>query len=1215
LKIGVYFKDCSTQDVRHEINISREELAVISSDDLGDIDIFIENFAGFDVSSNNSELLYFKKKIEKVRSHLEELVWSKLGDDYKNERNTTYDLDVVSEDLSAFEFPWELLETGYHSVRRVTRTVAISQDQNLKQEPMPLRLLLVVSRPYREDDVPYHLVAEAAYETFSQFDRNESRLHVLVAASFSEVCDVLASAHALGEAYTLVHFDGHGVHEKRTKGVLLGEDIRTQSGLIFEGVEGTPELIAANQIVRVLLQYDCQLAVFSACRSGRTLAPKLVSMGLPQAVSMTHNVLATATPRFFSVFYQNLLQGTNASIASSIARKKLADEAEFSNQWFILVTYGNLYSDGVSFLPQQKARQGTTKSIGCPTNSVEVCFAIDRAISQGPKLAIIQTLLGQGVDEIASDFMNWKNSTSFKGEKWQGLIFCEGEDASSFLAGAEIDGKSNLVIDATSASVAEGLALEEALANYGDESTKSLMFTSSIRPAAASSAIQIVLPEAPKEEGFWRLLMAADKLGHGMNIELLLMLEICGNDQELLNRFIEGPLDGDMFLETRMAFCSELSHCPKIEKAISADLQQTHRRLHEAKSDITKIIDAARYHGSIISARSAHVILGMQEAQNGELNPETFGELQLGLEELARVGLAQPVTGELFRVHPTLRLISKADTIPYPVLEKGWVIFSSLINGMSENISHAVAQEYYRSFAPLFALFTANALEGRRFESAQVLSFAFTPQYGLSDGDYFFPPLKEQLMRHVPDALKSLQPNELSSLYVLCRRLGIDGELGELSEDETGLLSGAIFGDASPRYKGEFLKSLEHLVLSGNAVLAISNLRERLEQVAKQDRSEEAQEFLLSAEGAFAECGPAIKSEYKEILSSVLFNCSDYEGADSESADAIVLARSINRRDLEVRPLVIRSWISYFRLARDEAEMYLAEARQIADETNYRVEDVLDDIQYLQAKIELVTDRIEIACSRFSGLISKGSEAAAALGFDGCLDVLRATASDSTVVDEAWFRKLLQLVDGAEVSDFVSLSYAISRKLKQAAASEKSFKKEARSHFVLGNILRIRNLPEEAYSELRAAFEIDKENGFFSGMLSCCVSVCELAADVDKPDLGLMWYRIGNSIIEILEDHGSSEHCIIEYHGAEFHSAVGLLDESLEINMTALWASQFLEDSRQRALINLEIYSRVYAISLDLGVDRIKEAWVNQFGSIKPIPSMLEGYLGNEMPE
>jgi tetratricopeptide (TPR) repeat protein len=146
-----------------------------------------------------------------------------------------------------------------------------------------LRVLLVIARPGREDDVPFRSVASRLVR--SGVGRMEGLdLDVLRPATFARLSQVLRAAYAAGRPYHVVHFDGHGDWldlAKRDAASGGGSRIRYQvpvagpirngshGYLLFEdpGSEENVQYVDGPSLGKLLAATGVPVLVLNACRS------------------------------------------------------------------------------------------------------------------------------------------------------------------------------------------------------------------------------------------------------------------------------------------------------------------------------------------------------------------------------------------------------------------------------------------------------------------------------------------------------------------------------------------------------------------------------------------------------------------------------------------------------------------------------------------------------------------------------------------------------------------------------------------------------------------------------------------------------------------------------------------------------------------------------------------------------------------------------------
>jgi tetratricopeptide (TPR) repeat protein len=151
-----------------------------------------------------------------------------------------------------------------------------------------LRVLLVISRPGREDDVPFRSVASRLVRGGAG-EMDGLDLDVLRPATFARLSEVLRAANAAGRPYHVVHFDGHGdwldLSELESAGSsggggggsrhrylapAVGPVREGPHGyLLFEdpGSEGNTQFVDGPSLGRLLAATGVPVLVLNACRS------------------------------------------------------------------------------------------------------------------------------------------------------------------------------------------------------------------------------------------------------------------------------------------------------------------------------------------------------------------------------------------------------------------------------------------------------------------------------------------------------------------------------------------------------------------------------------------------------------------------------------------------------------------------------------------------------------------------------------------------------------------------------------------------------------------------------------------------------------------------------------------------------------------------------------------------------------------------------------
>ncbi len=275
--------------------------------------------------------------------------------------------------------PWELLHDGRgflfrgkHAVR-VRRRLPNYHRQPVRPTKFPIRILLVSPRP-EEEGVGYidHRVSARPLVEAVESLGELTQLTVLAPPTFGALEEALKTADAADESYDVVHFDGHGVYDRRVGlGGLCFEDPKDVEKVAGRGME----LINAEKLAGVVRNYRVPLVFLEACQSAKTesdptasVAARLLEEGVTSVVAMSHSVLVETARRFVGAFYKELARGRrvgSAMLAGQLElegdtyRGRLLGAGELRLQdWFVPVLYQEEQDPQlVSKLPPEHVRQ------------------------------------------------------------------------------------------------------------------------------------------------------------------------------------------------------------------------------------------------------------------------------------------------------------------------------------------------------------------------------------------------------------------------------------------------------------------------------------------------------------------------------------------------------------------------------------------------------------------------------------------------------------------------------------------------------------------------------------------------------------------------------------------------------------------------------------------------------------------------------------------
>ena len=285
-------------------------------------------------------------------------------------------VEVVTSVEEAASIPWELVRDPKTDAALCLDVPAFvrAQPQAARKPKFPalgeeeggaVRILLVICRPRRDDDVPFRSVAGRLIKGLGDQARERVHLEVLRPATFESLARALREAKAKGSPYHVVHFDGHGMYAevaesraarewlKRLGAILLSGPREGSHGyLLFENPEAEEnlQLVDGPALGKLLAETDVPVLVLNACRSAHaelqqapkkkagqdledphekvralgSLAQEVMDAGVAGVVAMRYNVYVVTAAQFVADLYGALAQGQTLGEAVTQGRKQLA---------------------------------------------------------------------------------------------------------------------------------------------------------------------------------------------------------------------------------------------------------------------------------------------------------------------------------------------------------------------------------------------------------------------------------------------------------------------------------------------------------------------------------------------------------------------------------------------------------------------------------------------------------------------------------------------------------------------------------------------------------------------------------------------------------------------------------------------------------------------------------------------------------------------------
>ena len=221
--------------------------------------------------------------------------------------------------------PWELIHDKggflFQDARgvRVRRSLPNRNPQQAIATRPPIRVLLASPRPEDEPYIDHRASARPLVEALSRFG-DLAEFTLLTPPTFQALQDELQRAAKAKKPYHVVHFDGHGVYDRKHG---LG-------ALCFESPAGRTHLVMADKLAEVIRGHRVPLFFLDACQTAKAIADpaasvagKLLESGVASVAAMSHSVLVETARRFVAVFYQEPMSGKRVGQAMLAGQRAL----------------------------------------------------------------------------------------------------------------------------------------------------------------------------------------------------------------------------------------------------------------------------------------------------------------------------------------------------------------------------------------------------------------------------------------------------------------------------------------------------------------------------------------------------------------------------------------------------------------------------------------------------------------------------------------------------------------------------------------------------------------------------------------------------------------------------------------------------------------------------------------------------------------------------
>lgn len=341
--------------------------------------------------------------------------------------------------------PWEILHDGdgYLSQGangvRVRRRLPNRKRTETLHADLPIRVLLISPRPEVDEDgyavgyIDHRISAKALVQAVEELGEDLVKVDLLSPPTFPAMQKALQKAREENDPYEIVHFDGHGVYDRRVGlGALCFEDPRDSDKL----GQRLLKLIHAPELAAELRHYGVPLIFLEACQTAQatadpmaSVAARLLEEGVGSVVAMSHSVLVETARRFVEPFYRTLAEGKRVGDAMLAGQEALyGDPYRFKimgagnlelQDWFVPVLYQDeadpqLFTVTVGEAAARLQTERRQKQLGQLPPEPEHHFVgrsrqllhLERLLQQEP-YAVIRGSGGLGKTALATELARW----------------------------------------------------------------------------------------------------------------------------------------------------------------------------------------------------------------------------------------------------------------------------------------------------------------------------------------------------------------------------------------------------------------------------------------------------------------------------------------------------------------------------------------------------------------------------------------------------------------------------------------------------------------------------------------------------------------------------------------------------------------------------------------------------------------------------------------
>ncbi|KAN0083436.1 hypothetical protein V8E54_002524 [Elaphomyces granulatus] len=204
-------------------------------------------------------------------------------------------------------------------------------------------ILVVSARPGGRSDHPYRLISQPLWDLVHSDKELTSRIkiHFVRPGTWSALQSLLSNKELDFEFFSIVHFDTHGIVDKRGRYGAASDSSFTRqlticsAGLYFSASnsnERRPVFIEASRVAALLSQSGVNTVVLNACETAKVtdsarsnLAQVFTTHGISNVVAMAFSLMASSAKIFMGAFYEKFLLGEDIQHAVFAGRKELRE--------------------------------------------------------------------------------------------------------------------------------------------------------------------------------------------------------------------------------------------------------------------------------------------------------------------------------------------------------------------------------------------------------------------------------------------------------------------------------------------------------------------------------------------------------------------------------------------------------------------------------------------------------------------------------------------------------------------------------------------------------------------------------------------------------------------------------------------------------------------------------------------------------------------------